>query len=228
MDNRQNQLLNLVIECYIETALPIGSRFLVQNTEFDRGEATARNELRCLEEEGYLTHPYTSAGRVPTVKGYQQYVDNLQLDAVKTSKKDEGILQNSFKESKDYETACKNLAKSLVDISSNMVMVAFSTEKVYYTGLSNLFNKPDFNDVQTAVNISAVFDRCEERLPQFFASVEANPKFFLGKSHPFGDMLSILSLRFGKTDASLVALIGPQRMDYKHNWGLIKKVKELL
>jgi heat-inducible transcriptional repressor len=228
MEFRQNQLLNLVIESYIETALPVGSRFLVEQTDFNKGEATARNELRALEEEGYLTHPHTSAGRTPTTKGYKHYLDSLELDTVKVSKKNEETLKDSFTRVAEYETARKNVAKTLVDISNDMVLIAFSTEKVYYTGLSNLFSKPDFTDVQTAVNISAVFDRCEESLPDFFEVVETTPKFFLGKEHPFGDMLSVLSMRFGKGGQSMLALIGPQRMDYKRNWSLIKKAQEVL
>ena len=67
METRQQQLLNLVIENHIATAEPVGSKFLVSEGNLDWSEATVRNELRILEEEGYLTHPHTSAGRIPTI-----------------------------------------------------------------------------------------------------------------------------------------------------------------
>jgi heat-inducible transcriptional repressor len=77
LTDRQRMILGLVIREYIQYAAPVGSRVLVEKYPLGIGPATARNELAALEESGYLTHPHTSAGRVPTEKGYRYFVEYL-------------------------------------------------------------------------------------------------------------------------------------------------------
>lgn len=227
LEERQRKLLQLVVEKYIATAEPIGSRFLVETAGLDWSEATVRNELRLLEVEGYLTHPHTSAGRIPTTKGYHFYVDQLDPESLRTSKNDHAALEKAFA-GDDREVAYKNVAKTLVQLSDETVIMAFSAEKMYYTGLSNLFSKPDFAELQLVASVSRVFDRCEEYLPRFYERVVGDPACYIGKDHPFGEMLSCVATRMGSNGESLLILLGPQRMNYKHNWALLKKVRELM
>ena len=114
----------------------------------------------------------------------------------------------------------------MVELSNETVVIAFSPENIYYTGLSNLFNKPEFTELSLVAGISEMFDNCEESLEGFFEKVDNNPQYFIGHEHPFGEMLSVVSMRFGKD--GLVALLGPQRMDYKYNFDLMKKLLELI
>jgi heat-inducible transcriptional repressor len=74
---RQRTILGLVVREYVETATPVSSRALVENYGLDVSTATVRNELAQLEELGYLNHPHTSAGRIPTDKGYRRFVTRL-------------------------------------------------------------------------------------------------------------------------------------------------------
>lgn len=74
---RKSKILQAVIHQYIKTARPVGSNALNDDYHFDVSPATIRNLMAELEEEGYLTHPHTSAGRIPTDKGYRNYVDSL-------------------------------------------------------------------------------------------------------------------------------------------------------
>ncbi len=218
----------MVIENYIVTAEPVGSRFLSEKGGLEVSEATVRNELRHLEEEGYLTHPHTSAGRIPTTVGYRYYLSSIDLKVCGISKNDSNTLEKAFAETLDYDSARKNMAKTMVDLAEEAVLVAFSPEKVYYTGLTQLFSKPDFGEIKWVTSISEIFDRCEEYLPDFFESVTVEPRYFFGLEHPFGPRLTVLSTRFGKHSESLIALVGPERMDYKYNWGLMQKVKEII
>lgn len=225
MDARREQLLNLVIKNHIATAEPIGSKFLVSDAGLDWSEATVRNELRALEEEGYLSHPHTSAGRVPTEKGYRYFVDHLDVEKAKLSKKDLTVLE-AIDLKTEKEIGLKNLAKALAEVSGETIIVAFTPDKLYYTGLSNLFHKPEFAETQLVADISAMFDRCEDCLQDFFEQVDNLPKFFIGSEHTFGPMLSVASFRFGEN--SLLTLMGLQRMDYKRNLALLNKIKNLL
>lgn len=77
MDARKNRILHAVIKEYVSTAVPVGSKTLCAHFDLDCSPATVRSELSVLEDLGYLTHPHTSAGRVPTDKGYRLFVDNV-------------------------------------------------------------------------------------------------------------------------------------------------------
>ncbi len=77
MNGRKQRVLELLIEDYVNTGEPVGSRTLFRKYQLGVSPATIRNEMADLEEEGYLEHPHTSAGRVPSDKGYRYYVDQL-------------------------------------------------------------------------------------------------------------------------------------------------------
>jgi heat-inducible transcriptional repressor len=78
---RQAKLLGIVIQEYVQSAQPVGSNVIVQDYDMGVSSATIRNELAILEREGLLTHPHTSAGRVPTDMGYRYFVQHLLSDA---------------------------------------------------------------------------------------------------------------------------------------------------
>lgn len=77
LTQRQEAILELVVDEYIESAIPVSSRLLASRQELPLSSATIRNELVQLEENGYITHPYTSAGRIPSDLGYRHYVESL-------------------------------------------------------------------------------------------------------------------------------------------------------
>ena len=77
LTSRQQTILGLVIREYVASTHPISSKMLLEEYDLDVSSATVRNEMACLEELGYLTHPHTSAGRVPTDMGYRLFVERL-------------------------------------------------------------------------------------------------------------------------------------------------------
>ena len=77
LPERRAAILQLIIADYVQTAQPVGSEALVQRHGLGLSSATIRNEMARLEEEGYISHPHTSAGRVPSDKGYRYFVESL-------------------------------------------------------------------------------------------------------------------------------------------------------
>jgi len=225
MNKRQEQLLKLVVESHISTAEPVGSKFLVSDAGLDLSEATVRNELRVLEEEGFLSHPHTSAGRMPTVAGYKHYLKSNDFSKAKLSEK-ENIVLNSAKSSSDKKEVLKNFAKAVVEISGQTVLIAFSRDSVYYTGLVNLFSQPEVRELNISADISLMFDRCEECVEKFYDIAEDAPKFYISDEHSFGEILSVGAFKFG--DGSIFALLGPVRMNYKKNYAILNKAKETI
>src|ERR671937_2123372 len=77
LTDRERQVLVAVIETYVQTAEPAGSRTIAKRHQLGLSPATIRNTMSDLEEKGYLYHPHTSAGRIPTDLAYRVYVDSL-------------------------------------------------------------------------------------------------------------------------------------------------------
>ena len=80
LDDRKLKILQAIIQNYLETGEPVGSRTISKYTDLNLSSATIRNEMSDLEDMGYIIQPHTSAGRIPTDKGYRLYVDLLLLD----------------------------------------------------------------------------------------------------------------------------------------------------
>lgn len=80
LDDRKKKILALVVENYIESAEPVGSKQIAEDYESEISSATIRNEMKELEEIGFLEQPHISAGRVPSTLGYRYYVDNLMAN----------------------------------------------------------------------------------------------------------------------------------------------------
>jgi len=85
LSERQERILRSVVDAYLDSGRPIGSKALVARGELDWSTSTVRAELAALERDGYLSHPHTSAGRVPTDRGYRVYADTLLATAPQLS-----------------------------------------------------------------------------------------------------------------------------------------------
>ncbi len=83
MDERKTKILEAIIRNYLETGEPVGSRTISRYSELNLSSATIRNEMSDLEEMGYIIQPHTSAGRIPSDKGYRFYVDRMMADKEK-------------------------------------------------------------------------------------------------------------------------------------------------
>src|SRR6187402_1793112 len=76
-DDRRFEVLRAIVADYVATKEPVGSKILVERHNLGVSSATVRNDMAVLEAEGYITQPHTSSGRVPTDKGYRQFVDRI-------------------------------------------------------------------------------------------------------------------------------------------------------
>ena len=80
LDERKEKILKAIIQTYLETGEPVGSRTISKYSDLQLSSATIRNEMSDLEELGYIIQPHTSAGRIPSDKGYRFYVDQLMKE----------------------------------------------------------------------------------------------------------------------------------------------------
>ncbi len=95
LTERQQTILGLVVREYIETAQPVASRTLADKYHVGVSPATIRNEMAVLERLGYLTHPHTSAGRVPTERGYRYFVERL-MERAELPEEEQRLIRHQF------------------------------------------------------------------------------------------------------------------------------------
>ena len=115
MDARKFRILQAIIDDYILTAIPVGSRTISKKYEMGLSSATIRNEMSDLEELGYLAQPHTSAGRVPSYKAYRLYVDKLLKAGQLTGEERQKIAQHMQTRSRQVETVIRRAARVLSD-----------------------------------------------------------------------------------------------------------------
>lgn len=225
MDERKQHLLKAIIEAYIHDAVPVGSKLLVDTCHLDYSPATARNEMMALEEEGFLTHPHTSAGRIPTEKGFEFYVRHF-LNEPKLAKGAENALSRAV--ASNLDQVVKSLARSLADISDETVFVGFGPAEYYYTGLSNLFRKPEFSNVDLVINMSEMIDHFDDVICKLFNRVKSL-EVMVGSRNPFSDQCSIVVAPYKyRSQHGIFGILGPMRMNYEHTTACITTSARLL
>ena len=136
LQERKQKILSAVIHQYIKTGKPVGSNILIEEYDIKLSPATVRNLMAELEEEGFLTHPHTSAGRIPTDKGYRTYVDslvNLQHFAVE---EEERIKKEYEQKHKEIETLLSETSRILSGLSNYTGFVL--APKAQYNEISNI------------------------------------------------------------------------------------------
>jgi len=121
-ETRRRKILLAVIESFIEAALPIGSKVVSQNSRLGLSAATVRNVMAELEGEGYLTHPHTSAGRIPTAKGYRFYVDHL-ITSERLNEADQRAIEKAFQHTEMIEKVMERVARLLCEITDQVAVV---------------------------------------------------------------------------------------------------------
>lgn len=218
MNSRQGNLLKSVISQYIKTAMPVGSNLLA--ADFKLSSATIRNEMAELEKGGYIYQPHTSAGRVPTEKGYKFYIENILGYNKAHNKIEEQLLK--FKNANKREDL-KSLAKFVSRTINEAVIIAFNKNDIYYTGISFLFSKPEFSNLDLITNVSQVIDHIDEKLCQAHDDIR-DLYLKIGSENPFGQDCAVIMT---KTKKGIFGIIGPLRMNYEGNISIIKSIKDL-
>ncbi|MBR5227991.1 MAG: heat-inducible transcription repressor HrcA [Clostridia bacterium] len=156
LDDRKKKILALVVENYIESAEPVGSKQIADNYENDISPATIRNEMKQLEEIGFLEQPHISAGRVPSTLGYRYYVDNLMsnntlsmvdIDYINNNIVSYGSVEKTLEHAADVVSKLLNLPAVLniktTDVVENVKILKISEKILLIILMSNSGNVKD-------------------------------------------------------------------------------------
>lgn len=230
MTKRQEKLLKAIISEYIKTAHPVGSESISEKLSEKVSSATIRNEMALLTEQGYLLQPHTSAGRIPRAKGFSYYIKHLLLKKT-LSPAEKKLFKQIRRIDIKEEVLMKHIAQQAAVFSQELSIIAFDTDTFYYTGLSYLFNQPEFQDQELVYNISYIVDHLDRIMAEIFDSVGEETEVLIGRKNPFGKACSAILTRLRlplRRKHNVIGLLGPVRMNYTKNLAVINYIKEML
>lgn len=231
---RKDAVLRIVVGQYIQTVNPVSSAFIADEYEQDVSPATVRNILAELEGDGYLTHPHTSAGRVPTERGYRYYVDFLMKQIALLEEERQHI-------QKEYEAGMQeleDLAEKTTGIISNLthcasiVTIDGQPHAYVFRGSNYLVEAVGAYSLQKMAQILRALEEKERILAVIRRDLDRKIKIYIGQEtacDAFADCALAVSgfeTREGRTGR--IAVLGPTRMDYGRVVSALEYVSQLI
>jgi heat-inducible transcriptional repressor len=227
LTQRQEKILEKIVQDYIELASPISSQFLDKKYKFGISPATIRIEFQRLTKKGYLYQPHTSAGRIPTDKGYRFFVDKI------LEKEIEDFEIGDWFE-KDFEDTIKfiqEMTKKLASLSQALALSYFKKEKIFWKeGWEEILREPEFREKDLIFNFVEFLKDFERNIEEL--KINSKIKVYIGKENPFKKAreFSIISSKCYLPDGgdAIISLLGPKRMRYSRNISLMNSLMKLL
>ena len=165
LSERQKTILDAVIREYVATAEPVASEHVVRAYRLPHSPATVRNELLALDEAGYLAQPHTSAGRVPTDRGYRFFINRMAGTPQEPAAGREERAFQEIRELGDPIEFAKHTSRILAHLTRNFVIAGFPDEDLYYkSGLSEIMQEPEFTDRSLVHEFGMLLDVIEDEL----------------------------------------------------------------
>ncbi len=221
MTPRQKELLAAIIQEFITSAEAVGSVSLSDRYSFNVSPATIRNEMAALVKEGYLAKPHSSSGRIPTELGLRFYVEEVIKE--RNIEKVDIVTQEEVKTRLNpirfsREDLIREALKFLVKKSGNAA-IALIDKDIYYAGLSEMLNVPEFQELNNLRALMVVLEDYSLLSAIFNRSLSAEEvKVLIGREtglENFENYAVVFSeLRLHGDKQGYISIVGPHRMDY--------------
>jgi heat-inducible transcriptional repressor len=217
---RRRAVLTEAINRYIRNAQPVSSEDIA--ADFHVSSATIRNIFAELEESGFLTHPHTSAGRIPTDKGYRYYVDFLasQLELLEEEKT--SVMQHYERQMSRLEDALEETSEVISSITHSAGIVSFSDwhDRLFYKGIGFIMDEPEFRDHRRIRLLIKMLEERENLLDIINRDFDEKVKIYIGEELGCAEMescaLAVSTYAKRNKPSGKIAVLGPARMEYRH------------
>lgn len=232
MNKRQQEILAAVIEEYTNSAVPVGSKILVEKYDFDISPATMRSDLNKLTEDGFLHQPHISAGRIPTDRGYKYFVEEIMGDEELSLVDQKKLQAELLKLRAQNQRLSRTTAKLLSGMSGNLAISTIEKDFSEF-GIRELLGKPEFKELDEFCKVAEALDFIDENVDAILKNLKENEtRIFIGKDNPIKGIpncslvVSPYQTKLGQK--GFLAIIGPKRMKYAENKSLLDYVRKLL
>jgi heat-inducible transcriptional repressor len=228
MTDRQKQILSAIVEQYAEVASPVGSNLLAK--AFAVSSATVRAEMADLERLGYIMQPHTSAGRVPTDRGYRFYVNHLAEEKETfVERRGERAFTARVQDGNVPDHTIRTTVDTLVELTHNLGLATIGNQ-LYMSGLSNLFGQPEFMHAGQVQQVARLLDNLEPWLRE--AAPNQPLSVYIGSENPIGRSAgcSLIISKFHSpySDRSYIGVLGPTRQSYRDVMNLVRRAGQTL
>jgi len=227
LTQRQSKILVWVVRDYIDLARPISSQFLEKKHKIGISSPMIRIEMQRLTERGFLKQPHTSAGRIPTDKGYRFFVDRIIEKTKKKEKREKDWIE---KEIGDVVRLIQVLTKNLAERTKSLVLSYLKEREILFKEGWDVLKEPEFRDEKLVSRFLEFLLEFEKMLGEF--EIRSEIEVFIGKENPFpkGKEFSLIFSKccLPKRKEGIFALVGPKRMDYYRNITLLESLREFL
>lgn len=241
---RNDLIFDLIVKSYIDTAEPVGSRTISRHSDLGLSPASIRNVMSDLEESGFLKQPHTSAGRVPTDKGYRYWVDSL-MEPEELGAREQSFIQEELGKARTIEALAGKICKLISELTGNAVIVYIKNMKrvsflnylleelvearkladffeedteIFIDGAARIFEQPEFQDIEKMRMLLHVFDEKADFLREFLRDPDEEVRVSIGHENRMSDLgdVSIVTKDCYLSDTPIggVAVLGPTRMRY--------------
>ena len=240
LSDRRQRVLAALIEEYVHHALPVGSRTLVENYELGVSSATVRNELSALEDEGYITQPHTSAGRIPTDYGYRSFVDELFASELSDAQVEDEDLRKQVAHARAQAAEVDRLLQETTAALARLteclsIVVPHHTMTLnigQVSGLSTLLQQPEFARPQALLPVVETLED-ETVLMEIMDATEGQSAEVVRIGHENENErlrgVSVVASQYGCGPATgVIAVIGPTRMNYAQVIRAVRAAREAL
>lgn len=221
LSDRRQQVLAALIEEYVARALPVGSRTLAERYGFDVSPATIRNDLSALEEQGYISQPHTSAGRIPTDSGYRAFVDRLVEEGLDADDAEAQKALEALKRSaQELDDLLERTSKVLSQFTDCLSVVApLDLGHLHRLGIVSLMRQPEFVKTESLFPLMQMIEDDTMLLHVLDAAATCSdePQVRIGSENESEQLagVSVVACRYGAGQGTgIVAVIGPTRMNY--------------
>jgi transcriptional regulator of heat shock response len=224
----------MVVQHYIQTTIPVSSAYIAEEYEQDISSATIRNILAELEDDGYLTHPHTSAGRVPTERGYRYYVDFL-MQQIELVEEERLRLQKEYQRGvEELEALVEKTTQVIAELThcTSIVMVDGWSHQYVCRGTNYLAEAVGAQSLQRMVAILKELEEKDKILAVLRRDLDRKIKIYIGQETDcvaFEDCaMAVARFQTRRGPSGRIAVLGPSRMDYRKVISSLEYVAELM
>lgn len=232
---RQSEILDAIIREYIDSATPVSSQMLQRKHDFGICPASIRIEMQQLADKGFINQPHTSAGRVPTDKGYRLFVDNLLNPSFMSLAGEETAVSSSLiamaRVINDTFKLFQALTKKMALESHALVLLYLKDEDIFLKeGWEQVLMEPEFKEQECILDFAGLLENMEKNIND----IDNCPgvEVYIGKENPFSRAkeFSVIVSKYDlpKGEEGIISILGPKRMAYDRNIEIINLTTKLL
>ncbi len=233
MDERSALILRQLVQEYINTGQPVGSKVLAGTIHLSISPATIRLRLRSLEKAGYLEQPHTSAGRLPTDQGYRYFV-NQQIHFYRPSTRRLATLAMRLRAVQlIHPHLGRAIAQLLAQLSRNVAISGcLPSCQIQEAGLADAFAATDEANHSTLLEeLSLLLKRIDAHLSHLAQMSQDHTHVFIGQENPVikatHTSFMVRTTKIPKGEQVVLMLLGPKRMSYQRNIDILDSLAEL-